>query len=185
MVRKRNNKGFSMIEMIVTIAILAVITGAAVSIFSWVRNNRIRSMAGNVNSAISDVRSMTVTKSGTFELIIKKGKNDGSETDKYFAIIIKENPSGTDTLISEKQIAKEGSISVSAGSNNYDVASGDELHISFNKSDGSFNKMEVKDSSGGSSSFKSINGVGTIKVSYASLERTITLNGLTGRHGIE
>lgn len=187
MVRKRNNKGFSMIEMIVTIAILAVITGAAVSIFSWVKNNRMRSMAGNVNTAISDTRSKTLTKGGTFELIIKKETSDDAaaktKAGDYVSIINNtDTGSGTMTQVSKKKISEVGKISVECSGTTYEVSTNHEIHISFKKADGAFYEMAVYDTTTGT---KVGDFDGEIEMSYANLDRTIKLNKLTGKHYIE
>ena len=60
--KKKKNRGFSLIEIIVTIAIMAVITAGAVSIYSLINSSKLKSMAGKVNDAISNVRSDTLTK---------------------------------------------------------------------------------------------------------------------------
>lgn len=179
MVKKHNNKGFSMIEMIVTIAILAVITGAAVSIFSWIRNNRIRSMAGNVNTVISDTRSKTLTKGGSFELVIKR------DTDSSIIAEIYSSNAGdpTSPIDTKKISSKDGDITVESSGTEYHVNSSYELHISFNKADGAFKEMAVYSTSGSSTS--GMNFDGEIKVSYAGLDRTIKLIELTGKHYIE
>lgn len=192
MVKKHDNKGFSMIELIVTIAILAVITGAAVSIFSWIKNNRMRSMAGNVNTAISDTRSKTLTKGGTFELIIKKETSDDAaaktKAGDYIAII-NNTVSGTTTQVSKKKISEVGNISVECGGTTYDVDTSHELHISFNKADGSF-KVSDDGSEDGMSVWTTTGTKigdfdGEIEISYANLDRTVKLNKLTGKHYIE
>lgn len=171
MVKKRNNKGFTMIEIIVTLAIMAIVTAGAISMFSWISRNKIRSMAGDVNTAIGDTRSRTLSKGGTFELIIKK------ESDDYVAIIKNVTTSGTTT--EKKKISDYGTISVESGT--YKVGSGCELHISFNKSDGSIKEMAVYSSE----TAKTCDFNGEILFEYSNLSKKIKLVKLTGKHYLE
>ena len=69
--KKKKNRGFSLIEIIVTIAIMAVITAGAVSIYSLINSSKLKSMAGKVNDAISNVRSDTLTKEGVYGYLMK------------------------------------------------------------------------------------------------------------------
>lgn len=175
MMKKRDNKGFSIIEIIVTLAIMAIITASAVSIYSWISKNKIRSMAGNVNSAISDVRSKTLSKSGNWQLIIKK-----DSTGKYVAIINQTDNAGN-VSSENKTIADYGKISVmTLHAGVYTLDEQFELHISFKKADGSVDEMAVYRSGTRIDEIK-----GEIKLEYSNLSRTVKLIKNTGKHYTE
>ena len=64
--KEHNNKGFSLIELVITIAIMAVVVGASVSIYSWIKSHRMQSFAENTNDVICSIRSNTLYKDGAY-----------------------------------------------------------------------------------------------------------------------
>lgn len=161
---ENRNKGFSLIEIIVVIALMAVVTGGSMSVYSWTKSNKLKEIAGNVNDCISETRSKTLTKSGTYELVIKKVGND----------FVGEIYHGG-SVVSQKKIAGSGSITAVAAGTTYSVQGGTEIHIAFNKSDGSFSKMEI----GG------VTIDGSITVTRGDRSKVIKLIRLTGKHYID
>ncbi len=170
------NKGFSLIEIIVTLAIMAIVTVSAVSIFSMIKSEKIKSLAGKTNDAISDLRSKTLTKSGKYELIIRYDSSKG----KYVAEL-----NHNDIIESTEVLGNVGTIycvNKSSG-DEYELKSSDkyEIHLKYNKSDGSF--AEIKCISGSTGA-----DVGTINhkiyIEYAGLSKGVQLIEVTGKHSI-
>lgn len=171
--KEHNNKGFSLIELVITIAIMAVVVGASVSIYSWIKSHRMQSFAENTNDVIGSLRSDTLSKDGAYELVIKKSG------DNFVAEVSNGTKSETTTLGSAKY---SSSLYGTVSSTKYTVEDGHEIHISFNRVDGSFNKMDICTSSG--SSIGSVSD-GYIYLSTSGLSKKIKLVKLTGKHYIE
>jgi len=87
---RRNNKGFSLVELIVVVLIMAIIAVAlAPQVMKWVGNSRSSSDAQTYDTMVSDVR-IAVTKEGVW----KKIKDSSSD----FKIVMKDSSvvTGTD-----------------------------------------------------------------------------------------
>lgn len=168
---KNRNRGFSLIEIIVTIAVMAIVIGATMSIYSWIKSHRIKNIAENISDAIGDVRTKTLSKEGSYELIIRKNTSG-----KYEAVI--SSTSGSETNV----IGNVGTISCTSddGLTEYKVGTDYEIHLAFNKSDGSFSTIKVKKSDGTLLNIKN-----EIHIEYAGLSKNIKLKELTGKHYIE
>lgn len=162
---QNKNKGFSLIEIIVVIALLAIVTGASAAAFSSVKSHKIKEFAGNINNAISETRTNTLTKSGSYELVITYESNQ-------FVAKLYHNGS----LLETKTLTKDKKASISCvgatSSANFKVEDGNDIRIAFNKADGSFSKMMI-----GSEEIK-----GSISVERAARTKVINLVKLTGKH---
>lgn len=174
---KKNNKGFSLIEIIVTLAIMAVVVGASTSIYLWTNSARLKETANGINSAISDLRTTTLTKSGEYRLRIYE---DASDKKKY-ATIEKKNESGVWEKYSKDYVGKHTIVSCGVSIEvSSEVSTGYEIYISFKKSDGTFYEtyaMKLSDNT--THNFNEMN------ISYADREKTIKLVLLTGKHYIK
>lgn len=169
--KKNRNKGFSLIEIIVTIAVMAIVTGATMSIYSWIKSHRIKNIAENISDAIGDVRTKTLSKGDSYELIIRKNASG-----KYETVI--SSSSGSET----NDIGKVGTIYCVSddGLTKYEVGTDYEIHLAFSKSDGSFSTIKVKKSDG-----TLLDITNEIHIEYAGLSKNIKLKELTGKHYIE
>lgn len=174
---KKNNKGFSLVEMLVTIAILAVVTATSVSIYSWIKANRIKSVTKNIDTAISNTRSETLTKAGTYELVLR------GTSDNIVAVL---NRTVNGTVKSEtKTVGNTASIyCLGTDGNKYYIKKGGtyQLCISFNKSDGSFKRIELLDFSVATPLPIPISN--DIYIEYGGLSRRISLKKETGKHSV-
>ena len=165
--KKNKNRGFSLIEVIVVIALMAIVTGATMSIYSWIRTQRIEKLTENLSDSISDLRTANRTKDGTYNLYLIK-------TSKGFKTTIYLN--GGDEYKSSN-LGNVGSIElVDASGNKYSISSSEGLWMQFDKSTGKLQKMHV--SSGPDVESE-------IYINYSGLSRKIDISELTGKHYIE
>lgn len=164
-----NNKGFSLIEIIITIALMAIVTGATMSIYSWIRTQRIENLSEKVSDSLNDARTASVSKDGKYRLEIKK---DG---DKYKAVLFK----GTDEY-KNYDLGKVGTIKIyDTSGTEYSISSSKWLEVEYNKSDGGVGRFEI------CSAGSPVTGNCKIVFQYQDLEREIEISKITGKHYIE
>lgn len=73
---KLNNKGFSLLELIIVIAIIAVVTVATMIGITVLSKGNAKKMNKNLYSAISELKTSTMAKSGTWRMTIGKSGNE-------------------------------------------------------------------------------------------------------------
>lgn len=89
------NKGFSLIELIVVIAIMAILTTAAAMSIASIFGVAVKQCARDIKSSINDTRVSTMGKDQVI-LTIKKGNSDGS-SEAYYCITTEKDGFGKET----------------------------------------------------------------------------------------
>ncbi|WP_455721962.1 pilus assembly FimT family protein [Agathobacter sp.] len=89
------NKGFSLVELIVVIAIMAILTTAAAMSIASIFGVAVKQCARDIKSSINDTRVSTMGKDQVI-LTIKKGNSDGS-SDAYYCITTEKDGFGNAT----------------------------------------------------------------------------------------
>lgn len=177
--KKNRNKGFTLIELIVTIAIMAIVTGATMSVYSFIKTNRLRALSENVNDVISDLRSATLAKSGNYSLTISYDSSKKSYIAQITKSETKPDGSVSHIMYKTKSIGTKGEIYCKDSGSEYKLSDGYSINIRFNKADGSFSAVNF------SKSGHTVNNVTEIYVEYAGNVKTVKLITLTGKHYIE
>lgn len=171
------NAGFSMIELIVVIAIMAVMVGIAFIGFGMLNGGNAKKAEKNILSQLADVRTSTLAKAGLWTAEIY---SDGSQ----YKIDIKNK---TDVISSTKigsriSIAYQDSVAASEAAVDKDY----KLVVSFSQGTGAVTKVEQIPTAGGAgvqlynSATTSAKGDIVIKVN-ASPRSTLTLWYATGK----
>jgi len=125
--KKMNNKGFSLVELIVVIAIMAVLVGVlAPQFIKYVESSRRStdiSNAQNIQSAVlADIANGVITSSGTTNLSTSGAGTNVSSINEV--LTTKGNPAGVGTPFSFTWSADKGTCSVSVGSYELTTSSG-------------------------------------------------------------
>lgn len=178
---KNKNKGFSLIELIVTIAIMAIVTGAAVSIYSFINTHRLEKLVGNTSDCLNDLRSYTMSKPNNYCLVIRK---DG---DDYLGEIYYYKGSKWE-LDSSKLIGSVGKLTVTISSGTDAISESRGLIMGYNKS-GSLSYMKMVNLNGAVPDCIDYTGdpLSTFKIdySYAGKGKKLTIASMTGKHYVE
>lgn len=67
---KKNNKGFSLIELIVTMAIMAIVVTGSVSIYQYVSTAKVRQATSYIGDELTNTRVNTISKEGNWRMRI-------------------------------------------------------------------------------------------------------------------
>lgn len=171
---KKNNKGFSMIELIIVIAILGILTGMSTLSINYLKLANTRSAAKKIDSTLSKLKIDTMSKNERPYLYVY---NDGG---KYYMLY-----STKDTLSDAKVNSASGGTVIGGNAVEIQVEKNDTMHtigvdksvrLGFKKGNGAF----LPDKDGEYCTKLKVKGKNNSKVEY-----TIILVKDTGKHYFE
>ena len=180
--KKNNNKngGFSLVELIVVIAIMAVLTGIASMSLASVMGVSVKQCARDIQSAANQTRVSTLGKDEVIMTITKGNKAKASEA--YYCTIVTKDGLGK-TTENEEKIGKSNLdityvLSDSKGNKTSDITLDDthSLTIKFNRGTGAMAPCMKSDGSSGGDYYCM-----QIKVKKNSTEKIISFYPETGK----
>lgn len=180
--KKHNNKngGFSLVELIVVIAIMAVLTGIASMSLASVMGISVKQCARDIQSAANQTRVSTLGKDEVIMTITKGNKAKSSEA--YYCTIVTKDGLGK-TTENEEKIGKSNLdityvLSDSKGNKTSDITLDDthSLTIKFNRGTGAMAPCMKSDGSSGGDYYCM-----QIKVKKNSTEKIISFYPETGK----
>ena len=180
--KKNNNKngGFSLVELIVVIAIMAVLTGIASMSLASVMGVSVKQCARDIQSAANQTRVSTLGKDEVIMTITKGNKAKSSEG--YYCTIVTKDGLGK-TTENEEKIGKSNLdityvLSDSKGNKTSDITLDDthSLTIKFNRGTGAMAPCMKSDGSSGGDYYCM-----QIKVKKNSTEKIISFYPETGK----
>lgn len=180
--KKNNNKngGFSLVELIVVIAIMAVLTGIASMSLASVMGISVKQCARDIQSAANQTRVSTLGKDEVIMTITKGNKAKSSEA--YYCTIVTKDGLGK-TTENEEKIGKSNLdityvLSDSKGNKTSDITLDDthSLTIKFNRGTGAMAPCMKSDGSSGGDYYCM-----QIKVKKNSTEKIISFYPETGK----
>ena len=180
--KKNNNKngGFSLVELIVVIAIMAVLTGIASMSLASVMGVSVKQCARDIQSAANQTRVSTLGKDEVIMTITKGNKAKSSEA--YYCTIVTKDGLGKTTENEEKIVKSNLDItyvlSDSKGNKTSDITLDDthSLTIKFNRGTGAMAPCMKSDGSSGGDYYCM-----QIKVKKNSTEKIISFYPETGK----
>lgn len=164
----KDNRGFSLIELIVVMALVSVLAVGAMLGARALRSGDVRNTAGRIDDMLELVKTENMTKNQRFYLVIEK------QNDKHFLIVERGN-----IPISKEELVVEDGIITFFLDNGLSFDVGDEstgskrLEICFDKASGRVSKNKADEI------------VTRIVINSGTRTSTIHLVKLTGKHYIE
>lgn len=172
----KNDKGFTLIELIVVMAILAVCTGIIAASVSTVSSSSAQKCANELNSAISRCRVNAMSRSGTVYLKVYRD-SDGNVAEDYT-----ESTAGG-TSVSSDTIGSSGcGVTFTTDAEHSLDTSGTALYLSFDRGTGALRTLQ-QDGAGGVRDADS--QCTSISVSGGGRTFTIRFFPATGAHTLE
>lgn len=181
---KKNNKGFSLIEIIITLAIMGVLTGMISLSFSYIQHANTRSAAKTVDSTISKLKFDVMSKQDKPYLYLYQidgncymkvtTNSKGDDLDKATGKLLCN--SAVSVLVKRYQCDSTGSEISGTEEEKSLLALGSKIRISFTKSSGAFITDDISGTKYGYKQIAFGDSVGDF---------TINLVKDTGKHYIE
>lgn len=131
--RKNRNKGFSMIELIIVIAIIGIFSALATMGFGYLQSGNVKSAARNIDATLSKLKLDTMKQSNQPVMYIYK---KGSDYYMYCTANAFSVPGVGEAAVGQKIGNSNVSITATGGSGS--PSSGNGIQISFNKGSGTF-----------------------------------------------
>lgn len=189
--RIKDNRGISLVELIVVIAIMAVMVGVTSLGLGMMFSRDANYVAVRIDDALSEARTLSMSKEGTFTCVIDIDPSDGGKNAKHKAMIYQtigpDKDHATTTLVKEIALNKSTSIAITGGAGL--PAVGEDVAFVFSKSKGNVTKAGA---GGGTDVVNNIvyNGTeasGVYEITVTSTKnsskiRKVTLVATTGRH---
>lgn len=171
--RQLNNKGFSLMELIVIVAIMAVMIGVASITYNVVKNANVTKAANSIDDLLSLCREKAMTNSAKEWKVVIDGKN---------AKVIKVDAEGNETEIKSQSLPSNVRVYVTEdGVTNYDATVDQPVSISFKLLSGEVASVYTP--------AVTIKGSGTncgIVVDYKEKKQSkVILYYATGKHSVE
>lgn len=195
----KDNKGFSLVELIIAIAVMSVILGMLIGNLGYINNSAAKGCANSIKTAIGQTRIKTMGKQETYLYIYRDGKGYSMN------LINTDSKTGT-SLAEDKDELAASKVSVSyvvnkvtggAGSEISLDSDGDYMLIGFDRETGKVNTYTDSSNTSvfqftqdGSSVTKNVNVASdintiVIKVQSGNNIYEITLYGATGKVKME
>lgn len=171
----KNNKGFSLIEVVVVIALLGIVTFLSVNMMASANRSKARQFASNVKNAIDEMKSDGTSKAGRYALTITKSGND------IIATEYKVSDSGVYTAIDQEVIAKGSNYTLKEGASGSYSLGTNFIAFEFNKGDGSFD-MANWCTGDITSSYGVVGEVEELVMSYKTNSKRVYVSKITGKY---
>lgn len=133
--RKNHHKGFSMIELIIVIAIIGIFTAMATLGFGYLQSGNVKSAAKNIDSTLTKLKLDTMKQSNQPVMYIYK---KGSDYYMYCTANDFTVPGTGDAAVGKKIGNSNVKITASKGGSEQNLNTGGSFQIKFKKGNGAF-----------------------------------------------
>ncbi len=159
------NGGYSIVELIIVIAIIAVIVATATYSVKMIFSSNAKACANDLQRAIADCKVTTMGKAGTETFLEISGEDSGIYSQMTIDGVAQEQQKIGSNRVTV--LCKKGSLA-DDGAGSVDITNGGKVKIAYDRSTGSFTKATT-------------DSFDTIVIKGGSKEYELKLIGLTGK----
>ena len=171
--KRNDNSGFTLLELIITIAIMSIVVVFSVSMFGTTTKSKVKSAAQNVDDMITSLRTKTIAKKAEFRMEI------WCIDEKVTVNLIEEQDDGTDKVIKTYDVPSSVKVyGVHRDDSKVFLESGTRIELQCSKTNGRFVKNHYRSGDIDAE-------VKSIVFEKGDTTKTIRLVTLTGKHFIE
>lgn len=178
----RDNKGYSLVELVVVIAIIAIIGGAFAYTFVMVFNQQAKEGANGISLSLDKAKTYAMTKSGSSDAYLEISKASGGDyIVRQYVPVNPTSPSSTYELAEEEELCDK-SVSIVCHMKDgsfYEITDTCKIKIYFDRVSGAYKKAVVDDGGAGKTEYCS-----KIEVKK-NATYLLTLISSTGKHKLE
>ena len=141
--KKNNNKGFTLMEMLIVVAIIAVLVAIAIPVFTnQLEKSREATDAANIRSAYAEVMACALTDAADETNGVKKGGTDGAYTYSKNVEVVQKQKGWQNTSIEEIAGIKVGDTATAENAPVVNAAKLGGWTITYSEKDGSVKIVE-------------------------------------------
>ena len=174
---KKNNKGFSLVELIVVIALIGVLAALVAPTLQNLFSSEAKKCSSQINSLISKCKIFSMGRQG--DVYIRIYEENGNIMGDYVE--------GSNVISTEQLGGSRAKVSATDpnGAASYSITAATSLYISFNRATGGLRFFGSSQPSAGSWPTGTIeSGTAEIEVVAGTKTYTVEIISSTGRHGV-
>lgn len=179
------NKGFSLIELVVTVAIMGIVVLISVNLYRVIEKADMNSAVENVDTMLSSLRSKTLSKGNEYMLRVEKDGDSSCKVEVWekapiFAADGSLLSEGNWKVLESERL-KNVTVSASDGEGTEKIIeSGCVIEVQCSKSNGSYTRSEYIDSAG-----VKTGNIKQIYITKGDRKKAVKLILSTGRHYVD
>lgn len=172
---KLNNKGATLIELIIIIAIIAVLVSGSIVAFTVLNSSNLKQAVRTTGSYLGTARTkaMSVVADEWYFLLKQDGENCYAEVYKVYT---NDDDEQVVEKIEEKDLGVRVAASLISDDDETDIEDGDELKIKFSQSSGSVSSVDIN-----GTEFNPTENMITIRFLSGSKEMSVDLYFVSGK----
>lgn len=147
---RKDNKGFSMVELVVVIALMAVLGSVLVYSFSMVTGQEARQCANNISTVLDKAKNYAMTKSGSSDAYVEITKGSDGFIATFYKPVSPINdsavPGSADYAQLETESIGKKAVGVTVtleGGSSFEINETTRLRIYFDRVSGAFKEAVV------------------------------------------
>ncbi len=180
----RDNKGYSLVEIVVVVAIITIVGGLLGYTFNMVFNQQARECANNISTSLDKAKNYALTRSGSSSAYMELYKEvDGDYMIRHYEPVNPIDPASGYVMFEEKTVGSKA-VKITCYLQNGDIrgiTDAQGMRIYYNRVSGAFEKIEMIDAS---RNVTQTDNCTVIEIKRGA-QYNITLTIPTGKHKLE
>lgn len=180
----RDNKGYSLVEIVVIVAIITVVGGLLGYTFTMVLNQQAKECVNNISTSLDKAKNYALTRSGSSNAFMELSREtDGDYIIRHWVPNSPVDPMSGNKMLEEKVVGS-GTVRITCklqGGSAYEITDAQSIRIYFNRVTGAYEMAEIVDTGGAVVATDYCTLIEVVRGAWYNVTLTIP----TGKHRIE